>query len=144
MLDIIENQISKKLANRHLYPFAQHIYLNIFRAFSHFPVNLSDIQIKASGKSITFMALVVATCMEQNQTDFKKLFDTVYDLMSSQIQKLVPQDVKVETLLGCILYYFHPVDVKNVLSEKHILKLLSENDLYEYDLKKKTILLHLV
>jgi len=59
MLDKIEYHIARNLADRHNYPFAQNIYISIFKSFSHFPIKLKDIGIYNEGNTITFMALVV-------------------------------------------------------------------------------------
>ena len=74
MIDKIEKQIAYRLALQHNYPYAQEIYLNIFKKFSHFPLNLSDINIKDEGDTITFLALVVYKCFKLKHMPFLDLY----------------------------------------------------------------------
>ena len=99
MLDQIESAIALKLADRHLYPYASNIYTNIFRAFSHFPLRLDDLEINDSGKTITYLALVIKTCQENHSTSFMELFDLVLVLMSERAEPYLIQNLKVETFL---------------------------------------------
>ena len=142
MLDKIEYHIAKKLAEHHHYPYGQEIYVNILKHFSHFPLNLRDLGMKEEGKTITFLALVISECFKQKKTDFQSFYINVLDaLNNSTVAKLRP-NLAVETYLGCILYYYHPVNIKNVLSSVRVNEIFNEKERYEYEIKKKTVLLH--
>ena len=140
MLDQIENQIARNLADRHLYPYAQNIYLDIFKAFSHFPLKLKDVDLDGEGHTITFLALVVKTCFDKKVSSFLHLYQEVLEKLMPLSQKMV-QDVVVETYLGCMLYYYHPVHLRSQLGKNSAAGFFSEKERYEYELKRKTILI---
>lgn len=142
MLDQIEEKIALKLADRHLYPYAVNIYTNIFRDFSHFPLSLKDLEISGSGQSITFLALVVKTCQENHNTSFMELFDKILSLMVTKAEPFLVQNIKVETFLGCLLYFYHPSQIKSAIHSIGVKKIFNASEMYEYNLKKETILMH--
>lgn len=142
MLDKVEYRISKELAEHHFYPFAEHNYLNIFNAFSYFPIDFKDIGIKEEGKTVTFLALVVYFCFRYRKNNFNETYQSVLSELKEIAQQYFPQDIVVETFLGCILYYFHPSDLKSKLSSIEAIKFFNNEQLYEFDLKKKTILIY--
>jgi hypothetical protein len=144
MLDSLDYTVSKKLADRHLYPFAQQIYADIFKSFSHFPVDLHNLGISGKGKTVTFLAYVIFSCFERSYPSFQLLYQNIVKKMQSEVKTILVQDINVETLLGCILYYYHPSMVKNALARNDIITMLSEHEKYEYELKKDTILLHIL
>jgi len=144
MLDQIEYRIAQKLAEYHLYPYAKDIYLNIFKKFSHFPLNMRDIGMRGEGKTITFLALVVSKCLAQKHPNFSDLYTAVLKELSEKAAKFFPQDISVETFIGCVLFYYHPSQVKNTLSTIEVSKYLNKDQLYEFELKKKTILIFTV
>lgn len=144
MLDKIEFRIAKDLANRHFYPFAQNNYINIFRSFSHFPVNLKDIGLKAEGSTITYMALVVLRCKENHKKDFSDLFNTVFTKIKNEDAKNITRDLTVETFLGCLIYFYHPSQLRSRLSAINIKTFMDPKYEYEYNLKKKTVLLYAI
>jgi len=141
MLDQIEYKIAKKLSEFHHYPFAQNNYINIFKAFSHFPLKLSDVGVNSEGKTITFMSLVVLRCFEKDKQDFPSFFQNLLKLMKQQAAPFFPQDITVETYLGCVLFYYHPSQIRNALSIKNMKTDFNDKQLYEFDFKKKTILI---
>ena len=144
MLDQIESTIALKLADRHLYPYASNIYTNIFRAFSHFPLSLEDLEINDSGKTITYLALVIKTCQENHSTSFMELFDYILILMAEKAEPYLIQNLKVETFLGCVLYFYHPSQIKNALQSIGVEKIFSSEEMSEYKLKKETILIYAI
>jgi len=142
MLDIADEKIAQKLANRYLYPFALNIYHDIFKAYSHFPLQISKIDLNLSGKTVTYISWVVYECFNHNCDDFLSLFYTVRDIMTEKAKPFLFQDVTVETFLGCLLYYYHPTDIRSALSSYSVGKLnFSEKERYEFEIKKKTLLL---
>lgn len=142
MLDIIEYRIARKLAEHHHYPYGQEIYISILKKFSHFPLNLSDLEMRKEGKTITFLALVISECFKQEKSDFQSFYKNVLNtLKNSPVAKLRP-NLSVETFLGCILYYYHPVDIKNMLSSVQVDDIFNDKEKYEYEIKKKTVLLY--
>lgn len=144
MLDKIEYSIANRLAERHFYPYGQNNYINIFRKFSHFPIKLEDINLKGEGSTITFMALVVHKCFEQKHDEFMEFYQGVHDVLQNQAAKYFPQDIVVETLLGCILYYYHPTQIKSKISTLQINKYIDESHLYEFNFKKETVLMYAI
>ncbi len=144
MLDQIESDIALKLADRHLYPYASNIYTNIFQAFSHFPLRLDDMEIKNSGQTITYLALVVKTCQENHNTSFMELFDNILILMTEKAKPFLIQNLKVETFLGCILYFYHPSQIKSALQSIGVNKIFDDQEMYEYNLKKETVLMYTI
>jgi len=145
MLDKIEYHIARNLADRHNYPFAQNIYISIFKSFSHFPIKLKDIGIYNEGNTITFMALVVLKCLGREKNGFLDLYNDILQQLKLNVEQYFPQDIDVETFLGCALYYYHPVNIKNDLSSVDMLeKIFDEKQMYEYEMKKKTILMFTV
>ena len=141
MLDKLEYPISKELADHHFYPFAEHNYLNIFNAFSFFPVNFKDIGIEEEGNTVTFLALVVYYCFRNRQDSFTETYEYVLKELKNVAQPYVLQDIVVETFLGCVLYYYHFSDLKNILSSINTSKLFNKKQIYEFEMKKKTILI---
>jgi len=139
MLDQIEAKIANQLAQKHNYPFAQNIYINIFQTFSHFPITMSDIGIEGVGKTITYMALVVLKCYEIKGHTLPELFQKVLKELKPLVDPYFPQDCTVETFLGAALYFSHPSSIKNDLGHKDVKKMFTEKQLYEFELKKKTI-----
>ncbi len=144
MLDQIESQIAFRLAQRHIYPFAQNMYLDIFRSFSHFPIIMEDIGVEGPGKTITYISLVVKKCFDYHADSLQGL----YQLALSELQPLVsnyyPQDCTVETFLGAALYHCHPSSIRNNLCHKEVAELFNEKQLYEFHLKKKTISINML
>jgi hypothetical protein len=141
MLDKIDYKIAKELSEYHLYPYALDIYLNIFKHFSHFPLKLKDIGIKGEGMTITFMALVILRCLDNHENDLHKQYDKILTEFKKSIAPYFPPNISVETFLGCLLFYYHPVDIKNILSTDAGDKIFDKKERYEYELKKKTILM---
>jgi hypothetical protein len=144
MLDQIEERIARGLSEQHFYPYAQNIYLDIFKAFSFFPLKLNDVGIEGEGQTITFLALVILKCREKRVTDFYELFHMVRDELNKDIAKYYPLEITVETFLGTVLYYYHPVDIRNVLLTLETDEIFNDKQRYEYDLKKKTLLIFAV
>ena len=142
MIDQIEDVIARKLADRHHYPFAQNIYHDIFKTFSHFPLKLEDVGVKGPGKTITFLALVVHSCLNNRIKNFNDLYEKCLQELKIIAQDLFPQDITVEVFLGCILYYYHPVDIRSVICEIEAKDRFTTRQEYEFDLKKKTILIN--
>lgn len=141
MLDQIERDIAKKLSDKHLYPYALDIYINIFRHFSHYPLNIKDMGIKGPGKTIAFLALAVNYCFNFNISNFDQLFSKVHAELDLIATPYFPQNITVETYLGCLLYAHHPIELKNRLSEVEVNNIFNEKQLYEFNLKKKTLLI---
>ena len=144
MLDKIEYNIAKKLAEHHHYPYGQEIYMNIFKNFSHFPINLRDLNIKDNGTTVTYLALVVMNCFKYKKTDFPGLYKNVFETLRKSAVSKQRENLAVETFLGCALYYYHPVDVKNFLSTVYVEDIFNDKEKYEYEVKKKTVLLYMV
>lgn len=144
MLDKIEYRIAKKLSEYHFYPYGQDIYVGIFRNFSHFPLNLKDIDMDGEGKTITFLALVVHTCMLNQKEELFSFYYKILNILKEKAAAYLQQNITVETLLGCILYYYHPVEIKNVLSTLDVSDIFDDNEIYEYELKKNTILIYTI
>jgi hypothetical protein len=142
MLDKLEYRIAKELADHHFYPFAEHNYLNIFNAFSYFPINFKDIGINEEGKTVTYLALVVYNCFKNRKNNFNETYQAVLVELKKIAQPHFPQDIVVETFLGCFLYYFHPSDLKSKLSAINTTSIFNKDQQYEFDIKKKTILLY--
>ncbi len=144
MLDKIEYRIANRLAGRHFYPYGQDNYINIFRKFSHFPLKLSDINLRGEGSTITFIALVIHKCFDQKHEEFIDFYNGVQNVMNEQVAKYCTQDITVETLLGCIIYYYHPAQTRNRLSTINLTIYFDESHMYEFNLKKENILMYTV
>ncbi len=144
MLDKIDYKIAKELSEYHMYPYSQDIYLNIFKHFSHFPLKLRDIGIEGEGTTITFMALVILRCLNNHGNDLPEQYEKILREFKLSVAPYFPQNISVEIFLGCLLFYYHPVDVKNTLSTVEADKIFDKNEQYEYELKKKTILMFVV
>ena len=144
MLDQIESNIAYRLSQKHNYPFSQNIYQNIFRSFSHFPLQLSEIGLPGPGKTITYMALVVYKCFEIDGITLINLYQNVLKELQPLVQPYYPQDCTVETFLGASLFYCHPSSVKNDLCNRENTYLFNDKQLYEFQLKKKTISLNII
>ncbi len=142
MLDKLEYRIAKELADHHFYPFAEHNYLNIFNAFSYFPLKFEDLRIREEGKTVTFLALVVYYCFKKKKNSFEETYKYLLKEFKKIAQPFLPQDIVVETFLGCMLFYYHPSVLRNKLDSNNATKLFNKNQIYEYDLKKKTILIY--
>ena len=144
MLDKIENTIAENLAERHLYPYGREIYVNIFKHFSHFPLNLKDLELKGEGTTITYMALVIRHCFDKEKIEFITFYKKILqDLKDSSVAKF-RYNLAVETFLGCVLYYYHPVNIKNLLSSFQVGDIFNSKERYEFEIKKKTILLYAI
>jgi hypothetical protein len=144
MLDKIEYRIAKNLAEKHFYPYGREIYINIFKNFSHFPLSLKDLNIKDQGRTITFIALVIFHCFDHEKTEFISFYKKILkELKTSPVAK-IRYNLSVETYLGCILYYYHPVDIKNILSSVQVDNIFNDKERYEYEIKKKTVLLYTI
>ena len=144
MLDKIEYTIAEKLAEKHLYPYGKEIYVSIFRNFSHFPLNLNELGIEGQGKTITYMALVVNHCFNKEKIEFLSFFKKVLKEIKESSAASLRYNLAVETFLGCILYYYHPVDVKNILSSIDVQHIFNSKERYEFQIKKKTVLLYTI
>ena len=142
MLDKLEYKIAKDLADHHLYPFAEHNYLSCFNAFSYFPVNFKDIGINEEGNTVTYLALVVHYCFKNRKSSFEETYQSILEKLKKEAQPFISQDIVVETFLGCILYFFHPSDLKSKISAINTAKLFNVEQQNEYELKKKTILIY--
>jgi hypothetical protein len=142
MLDIIEYRIAARLSEHYLYPYAREIYINIFRNFSHFPIRLKDLGINDQGTTITFLAYVVMVCLDQRRDEFLPFYKNILKKLKSQVKPYFPYNIKVETILGCILYYYHPAEIKSALASVDLDGLFNAKEKYEYELKKNTILIH--
>jgi len=144
MLDKIEAKIANQLAQKHNYPFAQNIYLDIFRSFSHFPITMSDIGLVGAGKTITYLALVVLKCYEIKEHTLPELFQKILMELKPLVESHFPQDCTVETLLGAALYFSHPSNIRSDLGDKDVKIMFTEEQLYEFELKKKTININII
>ncbi len=144
MLDQIEHHIANRLSQKHNYPFAQNIYIDIFRSFSHFPIPMAEVGIKGPGETITYLALVVQKCFDLDGSSLIELYEKALAELRPRVEYLFPQDCSVETLLGSALYLCHPSSIKNDLSHRDIPGLFSEKQLYEFELKKKTIAIYIL
>ena len=144
MLDKIEYRIAKKLAERHHYPYGLEIYINILKKFSHFPLLLGDLDIKVQGTTITYMALVIFHCFDHKKTDFPDLYKKMLQKFKESPIAKMRYNLAVETYLACVLYYYHPVNIKNILSSVQVDDIFNDKERYEYEIKKKTVLLYTV
>lgn len=144
MLDKIEFKVAQQLSEYHHYPYAREIYINIFRYFSHFPLRLDDLAIKGSGSTITYMAYVCMYCLEKRKESFLPFYQKILAELEPKVKPLFPYNISVETFLGCILFYYHPVNIKHTLWSFEVDSLFTEKELYEYELKKKTLLIHAI
>ena len=144
MLDQIEDRIAKDLAEHHHYPFGREIYIDIFKNFSHFPISLQDLNIKDQGTTITYLALVILHCFDHERTEFLSFYKKILkELKESPVAK-IRYNLAVETYLGCVLYHYHPVDIKNILSAVQVDDIFNDKERYEYEIKKKTVLLYTI
>jgi len=144
MIDQADYRVAKRLAERHFYPYAENIYNNIFTAFSHFPLSINKIGVGLEGKTVTLMALCVHFCFDANNKKFDMLFEEELDKLKSLTANLHPQDITVDVLLGCFLYYYHPSEIRNQLSSYPLEQRLTPKQQYEFELKKKTFYIHIV
>jgi len=144
MLDQSEKHIAHLLAEHHHYPYGNEVYLNIFRHFSHFPLKLKYITTDLQGETITYLALVVYECLNHRATNFLDLYETVLQKFKRIASDHLPQDITVETFLGCILFYYHSTNIRTALMTMDVNPILPPEDIYEYELKKRTILIHVV
>ena len=142
MLDQIEYRISARLSEHHLYPYGRDIYINIFRNFSHFPIRLEDLSIKGEGETITFLAYVVLACLEHKRDKFLLFYRRLLGELQPKVAPYFPYNISVETFLGCILYAYHPVEIRSVFSSIDVDEFFNEKEKYEYELKKNTVLIH--
>jgi hypothetical protein len=144
MLDQIEKRIARDLADHHNYPYGQEIYNSIFKAFSYFPLKLKEMEIKGEGKTITFMAMVVLHCLEFRERDIFNCYRALLERYQKTVAPGYPQDISVETFLGCLLYTYHPVDLRSAFSNIDVTVIFDKKQQYEYELKKKTILIYAI
>ena len=144
MLDKIEYRIARNLAENHHYPYGREIYINIFKNFSHFPLKLQDLGIQDQGTTIIYMALVIWRCFDHGKTEFSSFYKKILqELKESPVAKM-RNNLAVETYLGCVLYYYHPVNIKNILSTTSVNDIFNDKERYEYEIKKKTVLLYTI
>ena len=141
MLDQIEYNIARKLSEKHLYPYALDIYINIFKHFSHFPLNLKDVNVQGPGRTITFISLVVLKCFEIRANQFDALYQEIRTELQGQASPFFHENIAVETYLGCMLYYYHPTDIRNRFAETKADHLFDADQRYEFNLKRNTILI---
>jgi len=142
MIDVLDNEIAQQLAEKHNYPYAKNIYVDIFKKFSHFPIKLRELDIEEKGTTISFIALVIRTCFSQRKIKDINLYETILKQLKESVQPIFPQDITVETYLGIILYLHNPINIKNELTRVDANALFDSKQKYEYELKKKTILLY--
>ena len=144
MLDQIEYRIANDLAEHHFYPYGREIYIDIFKNFSHFPFRLKDLGMTEEGKTITYMALVVLSCFHKEKNDFISFYKKILnELKESPVSKF-RYNLAVETYLGCLLYYYHPVEIKNILSAVQVDDIFNDKERYEFEIKKKTVLIYTI
>jgi hypothetical protein len=144
MLDQIEYRIARNLAEHHFYPYGREIYVNIFKSFSHFPLSLKGLEIKGQGDTIIFMALVIFHCLDHEKTDFPSFYKKMLQILEESPVAKMRNNLSVETYLGCILYFYHPVNIKNILSSVQVDEIFNDKERYEFEIKKKTVLLYTV
>ena len=144
MLDLAEQRIAHLLAEHQHYPYGTEVYLNVFRHFSHFPIDLKHFNTGLPGETVTYMALVVYECLNQKATNFLDLYETVLRKFNRLAADHLPQDITVETFLGCILFYYHSTNIRTALLTMDVNPILEPKFLYEYELKKRTILIDMV
>ena len=144
MLDQIEYRIARNLAEHHFYPYGREIYINIFKKFSHFPLSLNSLNIEGQGNTIIYLALVIFHCLDHEKTDFPSFYKTMLQKLKESPVAKMRYNLAVETYLGCILYFYHPVDIKNILSSAQVDEIFNDKERYEFEIKKKTVLLFTV
>jgi hypothetical protein len=144
MLDQIEYRIAKRLADHHNYPYGQDIYRSIFKAFSYFPLQMKQMGISGEGETIAFLAMVVLHCLEQKDKDLFKLYHSLLKRYHKLVASSYPQDISVETFLGCILYRHHPINLRSTFDALDTTPIFNKRQQYEYELKKKTILIYAI
>jgi hypothetical protein len=144
MLDQIEYRIAKNLAEHHHYPYGREIYINIFKRFSHFPLKLQDLNINDQGTTITLMSLVIYRCFEYGKKDFPELYKKILEKLKDSPVAKIRYNLAVETYLGCVLYYYHPVEIKNILSAVQVDDIFNDKERYEFEIKKKTVILYAI
>jgi hypothetical protein len=144
MLDLMDNRIAVELAEYHLYPFAQNIYHDIFWTFSHFPLPLKEVYPGGEGETITLVALVVSFCLKQPRNPFPELYQKALTYSRQKAQPHFPQDVTVETFLACLLFKYHPTDLHDAIVSLEAGSYFDDKQIYEFNLKKKTVLLNAV
>jgi hypothetical protein len=144
MLDQIEKRIARDLADHHNYPYGQEIYTSIFKAFSYFPLQLKKMGISGEGMTITFMAMVVLHCLEFRERDVFKRYRILLERYQKTVAPEYPQDISVETFLGCLLYTYHPVNLRSAFTSIDVTSIFDKKQQYEYQLKQKTILIYAI
>ena len=144
MLDRIEYRIAEKLSENHLYPYGREIYINIFRHFSHFPIQMADLGVKGPGETITFLAYVVFLCLKRKNDGIIPFYRQMLKEIRPNVSACFPFNITVETFLGCILYRYHPIELRSIFSTLDVNQLFTTKEKYEYELKKNTILIHVV
>jgi len=144
MIDQADLQVAHQLAERHMYPYAKDIYQSIFKRFSHFPVSLKDVNVKISGTTITVIAWAVLLSFQTRHSDFAELNERVNTALKEKIPPYFPQDPTIDILFGCLLYYYHPSQVRNALSMLDIHHLLDSQQRYEFQLKKRTLYIYII
>ena len=144
MLDKIEYRIAAQLADHHLYPYGRDIYINIFRHFSHFPIRMKDLDIGGEGETITFLAYVVLFSLQHKNDGLLPFYKQVLEEIRVKVASFFPFNITVETLLGCILFQCHPVEIRSVFSSLDVDPFFNDREKYEYELKRNTILIHAI
>ena len=144
MIDQADYRVAKRLAERHFYPYAENIYSNIFKAFSHFPLSIKKIALDLPGDTITLLALSVHFCFDSRSKEFDALFKEILEKLKPLVSNIHPQDITVDVLLGCFLYYYHPSEIRNQLSSYPSEQRLTQKQQYEFELKKKTFYIHII
>jgi hypothetical protein len=70
------------------------------------------------------------------------MYITILEQLKETVQPIFPQDITVETYLGVVLYLHNPINIRNELTRVDTNILFDSKQKYEYELKKKTILLY--
>ena len=136
--------VCSTLSEHHHYPYGREIYVNIFRYFSHFPLRLEDLNIHGDGETITLMAYVSLYCLERRKENFIPFYKKILTDLHPKITPFFPFNISVETFLGCILFFYHPVEIKNTLNSFETDPLFNDKEKYEFELKKRTVLIHAI
>lgn len=144
MIDLMDFRVAHALSEHHLYPFAENIYVKIFRSFSHFPLPLSDLKLEGEGHTITLIALVVLNSLKLHCSSFSELYPKMLGWTKEEAQPIFPQDTTVETCIGCMLYLYHPADLHDAMAMFDPENIFNQKQMYEYEFKKKTVLMNAV
>jgi hypothetical protein len=144
MIDQADQEIARQLAEHHMYPYAKDIYQAIFKSFSHFPISKKDIDLRIAGETITVMAWAALLSFQTDHTDFEDLHRRINAAIKEKIPPYFPQDPMIDILFGCLLYQYHPSQVRNALSILNIHEILDSQQRYEFELKKRTLYIHIL